>query len=67
MKSKSVIVWGTVSFEEDFDKKIEALNIIMKNYTDGEFKYSAPAVKNVKVWKVEIDKMTAKEFGVRSR
>jgi len=67
MKSKSVIACGTVSFEEDFDKKIEALNIIMKNYTDEEFKYSAPAVNNVKIWKIKTDSMTSKAFGVRSR
>ena len=64
MKSKSVIARGTVSFEDDFDKKIEALNIIMKNYSDNEFNYSVPAVNNVKIWKVEINKITGKEFGV---
>ncbi|MCL2650629.1 MAG: pyridoxamine 5'-phosphate oxidase family protein [Candidatus Azobacteroides sp.] len=64
MKSKSVIAWGTVIFEDDFDKKVEALNIIMKHYSDKEFKYSAPAVNNVKIWKVEIDKITSKIFGV---
>ncbi|MDR0232970.1 MAG: pyridoxamine 5'-phosphate oxidase family protein [Dysgonamonadaceae bacterium] len=67
MKSKSVIVQGTVSFEEDFDKKIEILNIFMKNYSDREFKYSTPAINNVKVWKVEVNNMTGKAFGFRSR
>jgi Predicted flavin-nucleotide-binding protein len=63
MKSKSVISWGQVRYEEDFDKKVEALNIIMKQYSDQEFTYSTPAVVNVKVWKVEIEKMTCKVFG----
>jgi len=67
MKSKSVIVQGTVIFEEDFDKKVEMLNIFMKNYSDREFKYSTPAINNVKVWKVDINNMTGKAFGFRSR
>ncbi len=67
MKSKSVIARGTACFEEDFDKKVEILNIFMKHYSDKEFKYSDPAINNVKVWKVEIDNITCKAFGVRSR
>ena len=46
MRSKSVICWGEVHFEEDFDKKTEALDIIMKQYSDKEFRYSDPAVKS---------------------
>lgn len=40
------------------DEKREALDIIMQQYTSDEFKYSEPAVRNVKVWEVKIDKMT---------
>jgi len=35
----------------------------MKNYTDRTFKYSTPALENVKVWKMKITEMTAKAFG----
>ena len=63
MRSKSVIAWGKVRFEEDFDKKTEALDIIMKQYSDKEFRYSDPAVKNVKIWLVDLDEVTCKEFG----
>ncbi|WP_075603306.1 pyridoxamine 5'-phosphate oxidase family protein [Saccharicrinis aurantiacus] len=63
MKSQSVVAWGKVQFQEDFDKKVEALNILMKQYSDKEFKYSDPAIKNVKIWEVPIDKVTCKEFG----
>lgn len=64
MRSKSVLCWGEVQFEENFDKKTEALNIIMKQYSDKDFSYSDPAVKNVKIWIVELDKISCKEFGV---
>jgi nitroimidazol reductase NimA-like FMN-containing flavoprotein (pyridoxamine 5'-phosphate oxidase superfamily) len=63
MKAKSVIAWGKVAFVEDFDAKVEALNIIMKQYSEREFKYSDPAVNNVKIWKVSIEKISCKEFG----
>lgn len=63
-RSKSVIASGEVRFEEDFDRKTEALDIIMKQYTDKEFKYSDPAVKNVKIWVVDAQEITCKEFGV---
>ncbi len=63
MKSKSVVAWGKVVFQEDLVLKEEALNIIMKQYSDKEFKYSEPAIKNVKIWEVPVDKVTCKEFG----
>jgi nitroimidazol reductase NimA-like FMN-containing flavoprotein (pyridoxamine 5'-phosphate oxidase superfamily) len=63
MKSKSVIANGIVEFVEDFDQKTEALNILMENYSDKPFKYSDPAVKNVKIWKIKVDTMSCKEFG----
>ncbi|MDD2314538.1 MAG: pyridoxamine 5'-phosphate oxidase family protein [Proteiniphilum sp.] len=64
MRAESVICHGNVSFEEEYDEKVKALDIIMQQYSDRAFSYSAPAVKNVKIWKVPIDKVTAKEFGV---
>ena len=64
MKAGSVVCEGKVVFEEGFVEKEKALNIIMKHYSDREFKYSVPAVKNVKIWIIEIAKVMAKEFGV---
>nr|WP_319400546.1 pyridoxamine 5'-phosphate oxidase family protein [uncultured Carboxylicivirga sp.] len=63
MKSKSVVAMGKVEFVEDMDEKREALNILMKTYSEKEFKYSDPAVKNVKIWKVAMDEVSCKEFG----
>lgn len=64
MKGSSVICRGKVSFPEDMQEKREALDILMKQYTDRTFTYSDPAVRNVKVWKIPIDSMTVKEYGV---
>jgi nitroimidazol reductase NimA-like FMN-containing flavoprotein (pyridoxamine 5'-phosphate oxidase superfamily) len=64
-QSESVICEGEVTFVEDFDEKVHALNTTMKQYSDRTFNYSIPAVNNVKIWKVAIKKISAKEFGAK--
>lgn len=64
MKGSSVICRGKVVFEEDFDQKVKALNIMMKQYTERTFTYSTPAINNVLVWKVEVERISTKVFGV---
>ena len=64
MRAKSVICRGRVNFIEDPEEKREALNILMRHYSSREFVYSDPAVKNVKIWEIPIDSVTAKEYAV---
>lgn len=64
MKAKSVICYGKVNFIEELDDKRKALDIIMRHYSGREFQYSEPAVKNVKIWEVPLDQVSAKEYGV---
>lgn len=65
MKSKSVIAFCDVQFVEDenLEEKGKALNVMMRHYTSQDFKYSTPALKNVKIWKAVIQHITAKEKG----
>lgn len=63
MKSKSVIAFCEVSFIENLEEKEDALNILMHHYTTENVRYSFPALKNVKIWKVAILSITAKEKG----
>lgn len=63
MYSKSVVCKGRVKFIEELAEKETLLNEFMKNYTDRAFKYSIAALKNVKVWQVTVEEMTAKAFG----
>ena len=65
MKSRSVMCHGNVRFIEDMDEKRRILDIIMQQYVDYEFKYSEPAVRNVKIWEIKVDKMTCRSFGLR--
>lgn len=63
MSYQAVFAFGQVEFIEDYDQKVEALNIIMKQYTNREFTYNSPAVVNVCVFIVKVDRFTGKEFG----
>lgn len=63
MKYRSVLIFGHVEYIEKPEDKIVALNHIMKQYTDNDFKYSDPAVRDVKVFKVIIDEMEGREYG----
>jgi len=64
MNSKSVLVKGKVIFIENLEEKEQAMNLFMKKYTQrSDFKYSLPALRNVKVWKVKVESITAKAFG----
>jgi nitroimidazol reductase NimA-like FMN-containing flavoprotein (pyridoxamine 5'-phosphate oxidase superfamily) len=62
MKSKSVVAWGKVEFIEDNAQKEAILHILMAQYSDLQFTYSTPALTNVKVWKIEIEKVSSKAF-----
>ncbi len=66
VKSKSVIVEGRAEFIEDFQEKYRCLELLMQQYSDREFKFGTPAVKNVGIFKVSIDKLTAKHFGAKA-
>lgn len=67
MRAQSVVCMGKVRFIEAAEDKIEVMNKLMAHYTNNEFKYSKPAIQNVKVWIVDIDKITAKAFAVPHR
>ena len=65
VKSKSVLVEGKVEFIDDFDEKTRCLRLLMSQYSDRDFKFSKPAVENVGIIKVAIEKISAKEFGAK--
>ena len=66
VKSKSVLVEGKVEFVNDFEEKTRCLKLLMSQYSDREFKFSKPAVENVGIIKVAIEKISAKEFGAKA-
>lgn len=62
MKAQSVMAWGKVEFIEDLEGKEKALNTLMAQYSDKVFTYSGPALKNVKIWKINPSKISCKAF-----
>jgi len=67
MRAESVVAEGAVEFVNDLNEKIEIMNIFMQGYTGRDFTYSTPAIKNVIVWRVKVEKMNCKckGFGLR--
>lgn len=63
MNYKSIVAEGIVEFVEDYDEKLNALKMVMKQYVDKEFTYSEPAVKQVCIFKVKLTNIKAKNFG----
>lgn len=66
VKSKTVLVEGTVEFIDDYDEKERLMKATMAQYSTREFSFNAPAIKNVGIMKVHVDKITAKEFGAKA-
>ncbi len=66
MKSQSVIAEGRVEFIDDFEQKVEILNHLMRQYSDREFSYNAPAVKNVGIVRLKVEQWGAKSFGEKA-
>lgn len=62
MRYKSVIAYGKLTFIEDFEEKKAALFEIMKTYTQKEVKFSKPAIDNVLVMKVVIERWSGRSF-----
>lgn len=65
MLFRSVLAWGAVEYLEDLKDKEQCLNLFMQKYSGkSDFKYSLPALKNVKVMKINLTKITGKKRGM---
>lgn len=63
MRYRSVLAYGKVEFIDEHEDKIKALNIVMANYSDREFTYNDPAVRDVKTFKVVVARMDGRAYG----
>lgn len=63
MKYRSVLAFGKVEFFDDLDQKAEAFKTVMAHYTDREFTFGVPALREVCTYKVTVEKFTAKIYG----
>ncbi len=65
--SRSVMVEGTAETVDDITEKEKIVRKFMTQYSDLSFKFNEPAIRNVGILLVKIDKLTAKEFGAKTR
>lgn len=63
MKYRSVLLYGSVEFIEDFDEKEAILHVIMKQYKAENYKFGAPAIKNVCVMRIKASKLEGRAYG----
>ena len=63
MRYRSVLIYGKAEFVENPEEKITILNIIMAHYADRNFEYNDPAIREVMVFKVKVDKMEGRVYG----
>jgi nitroimidazol reductase NimA-like FMN-containing flavoprotein (pyridoxamine 5'-phosphate oxidase superfamily) len=63
MRYRSVIGFGTASFVEDPGGKSAALEIIMRQYTDGPHEFPEEMLRKTAVIKVSIDEISGKVSG----
>lgn len=63
MKYRSVLAYGSMEFIDEYKAKEEALKIIMSNYSEREFSFNAPAVKDVMVYRMKVEKLHGRALG----
>jgi len=60
VRYQSVTGFGTASLIDDKNSKLTALGIIMRNYSDGEYRFEDKAVDKVLIIRVDIESMSGK-------
>ncbi len=63
MNYRSVLATGKVVFIEDFDEKVRIMNVTMQKYTGKDFSYNAPAINNVVIIRIHVEKLEGKLSG----
>jgi len=64
MRYRSVLIYGNVVPISDLEEKAKALNVIMEKYSgQADFTYNKPALVNVKVFEISIQKLEGRIYG----
>jgi nitroimidazol reductase NimA-like FMN-containing flavoprotein (pyridoxamine 5'-phosphate oxidase superfamily) len=63
MKFRSVIGFGKAALINNPDDKRRALDIIMRQYSDGAFQYPADLIEKTSIIKIDIESMSGKQSG----
>jgi uncharacterized protein len=63
MKFKSVNAHGKVRFIDDYQEKYRIMKLVMLKYAGENYEFSEPAIRNVVVMQIDIEKLTGKVYG----
>lgn len=63
MKYRSVLAYGTIEFIDDPERKVEALNHIMKKYAGKDYSYNKPAIEGVQCFRIHVKKFEGRAYG----
>ena len=63
MHYRSVLAHGKAEFVEDYDEKVRIMNVTMRKYTGKDFAYNPPAIKNVCIVRLKVEKIEGKLSG----
>ncbi|MCQ1536135.1 pyridoxamine 5'-phosphate oxidase family protein [Methanosarcina sp. KYL-1] len=64
VRYRSVIGYGRAQILEGYDEKVEGLTVLSEHYgKEGPFEFEEEKVKRLCVIKIEIERMTGKEYG----
>jgi nitroimidazol reductase NimA-like FMN-containing flavoprotein (pyridoxamine 5'-phosphate oxidase superfamily) len=63
MKYRSVLCYGRAEFIEDPEEKTAALHVIMAQYSGNTFTFNPPSIREVRVWKVPVEKFEGRVYG----
>lgn len=64
MKYRSVLVHGEVTPILELDRKMQVLNFVMEKYAGkSDYSYSKPALENVTVFEIKIDRVESRVYG----
>jgi nitroimidazol reductase NimA-like FMN-containing flavoprotein (pyridoxamine 5'-phosphate oxidase superfamily) len=59
----SVIGYGIASEVKGYDAKRRALQLVMRHYSDREWRLDGAELERVRVWRIRIDKVSGKRSG----
>lgn len=63
MSYRSVLCYGRVEFIDDPESKIAALDVIMSQYSERQFQYNPPSIREVCVFTVKVERIEGRAFG----
>ncbi|MCK9218604.1 MAG: pyridoxamine 5'-phosphate oxidase family protein [Bacteroidales bacterium] len=63
MKYRSILCYGKVEFLTSPEEKIDAMSLIMTKFTNREFKFNAPSIREVNVMRIKVERFEGRIYG----